>query len=307
MCVSGVNYEYVPTATVNRRGEKSVWVKCARKTKERVTAMLLAASDGTKCDPFLVFKTRPSTKPEIAHENKVVRHGFGRKLWSEIAPLQDDAQIYGNGAGWWNSELSIEFLYLHFGKREIMHEPILLLWDDFSGHWRADVVIFARLINVELMKVPPGYTYVCQPADVAWNRPLKEAIRKQWVGFLLQQVRAAGAGVPFKMTPPSRRDVVSWITAAWESLSHDTICNGFRKAKLTRSRTNSSMAIARLLSTGMPSSEPNWGSLARRLQDSSIPYVSIHPAFDIEHSQFNNSASNETHDGGFEADDECDA
>ncbi|KAG6942665.1 hypothetical protein JG688_00017993 [Phytophthora aleatoria] len=60
-----------------------------------------------------------------------------------------------------------------------MHEPVLLLWDDCSGHWRKDVLIFARLINVELMKIPPGYTYVCLPADVAWNRPLKEHIRKQ--------------------------------------------------------------------------------------------------------------------------------
>ncbi|KAE8978289.1 hypothetical protein PR003_g25263 [Phytophthora rubi] len=96
---TGVNYEYVPTATVNRRGEKTVWVKCAGKTRERVTAMLLAASDGTKCDPFLVIKTRPSTKPEIDYQNKVVRHGFGRKLWSEIAPLQEGTHIYGNGAG----------------------------------------------------------------------------------------------------------------------------------------------------------------------------------------------------------------
>ncbi|RLN96485.1 hypothetical protein BBJ28_00000638, partial [Nothophytophthora sp. Chile5] len=55
---TGVNYEYVPTSTVNMRGSKSVWVKCAGKSKERVTVMRLACSDGTKTDPFLVFKTR---------------------------------------------------------------------------------------------------------------------------------------------------------------------------------------------------------------------------------------------------------
>uniref|UniRef100_H3GSL2 DDE-1 domain-containing protein n=1 Tax=Phytophthora ramorum TaxID=164328 RepID=H3GSL2_PHYRM len=159
---------------------------------------------------------------------------------------------------------------------------------------------------VDLMKVPPGYTYVCQPADVAWNRPLKEAIRKQWVEFLLQQVQDAGPGVPFKMTPPSRRDEVSWIRAAWESLSHDIIVNGFMKAKPTHPRTNS-MAIARLLSPSMPPSEPDWGSLIRRLQDSSIPSVSINPAFDIEHSELDNSASDAIHDAGFEADDEGEA
>ncbi|KAL4140281.1 hypothetical protein PRNP1_014566 [Phytophthora ramorum] len=105
------------------------------------------------------------------------------------------------------------------------------------------------------------------------------------------------------MTPPSRRDEVSWIRAAWESLSHDTIVNGFMKAKPTHPRTNS-MAIARLLSPSMPPSEPDWGSLIRRLQDSSIPSVSINPAFDIEHSELDNSASDAIHDAGFEADDE---
>jgi hypothetical protein len=46
-----------------------VWVKCARKTKERVTVMLLADSNGNKLDSFVVFKTRPSTKLEVAIEN----------------------------------------------------------------------------------------------------------------------------------------------------------------------------------------------------------------------------------------------
>ncbi|KAE9355077.1 hypothetical protein PR003_g3034 [Phytophthora rubi] len=176
---TGVNYEYFPTTTIGNRGQKTVWVKCSGKTKERVTAMLLAGSDGSKKEPFLVFKTRPSKNATTAHENKVLRHGFRRKLWSDVAGLQKGVHIYGNSAGWWNSDLSIEFLYVQFGRRENMHEPVLLLWDDFSGHWRQDVVIFARLINVELMKVPPGYTYACQPADVAWNKPLKDTIRKK--------------------------------------------------------------------------------------------------------------------------------
>ncbi|RHY84813.1 hypothetical protein DYB37_013907 [Aphanomyces astaci] len=37
-----VNYEYLPTKTLNPTGDKTIWVKCGGKTKERVTAMLLA-------------------------------------------------------------------------------------------------------------------------------------------------------------------------------------------------------------------------------------------------------------------------
>jgi len=180
----GVNYEYVPTQTVSPLGAKTVWVRCAGKTKERVTVMLLGDNEGNKLDPFLIFKTKPSKIAETARENTATRHGFGRKLWSELVPLQQSVQIYGNATAWWNSELSIAFLSYHFLRRPNMHEPVLLLWDDFSGHWRTDVLIFARLLNVELLKVPPGYTYVCQPADVAWNQPFKARSAMNGSNFL---------------------------------------------------------------------------------------------------------------------------
>ncbi|KAE9107882.1 hypothetical protein PF010_g5020 [Phytophthora fragariae] len=67
------------------------------------------------------------------------------------------------------------------------------------------------------------------------------------------------------------------------------------------------MDIARLLSPSMPPSEPDWGSLVRLLQDSSIPSVSINPAFVIKHSELDNSAIDAIHDDGFEADDQGEA
>ncbi|CAK5020311.1 unnamed protein product, partial [Aphanomyces euteiches] len=38
---TAINYEYLPTKTLNSCGEKTVWVKCGGKTKERATAMVL--------------------------------------------------------------------------------------------------------------------------------------------------------------------------------------------------------------------------------------------------------------------------
>ncbi|KAG6952141.1 hypothetical protein JG687_00013195 [Phytophthora cactorum] len=56
---TGVNYNYVSTQTIAARGTKTVWGRCAGKSKERVTTMLLGDSDGNKLDPFLDFKTKP--------------------------------------------------------------------------------------------------------------------------------------------------------------------------------------------------------------------------------------------------------
>ncbi|GMF48179.1 unnamed protein product [Phytophthora fragariaefolia] len=43
--------------------------------------------------------------------------------------------------------------------------------------------------NVESMKNPPGYTFVCQPADTSWNKPLKDYLRSNWGDQMLTQLK----------------------------------------------------------------------------------------------------------------------
>ncbi|KAG6941556.1 hypothetical protein JG688_00018605 [Phytophthora aleatoria] len=114
---TGVNYEYVPASTVDKRGAKTVWVKCTGKSKERVTAMLLADRDGNKTDPFMLFQVQDSRDRESQHR-------CSPRIWAPTLARLAEA------TGWWNSELAIEFLWYHFGRRENMHDPVLLLWDD---------------------------------------------------------------------------------------------------------------------------------------------------------------------------------
>ncbi|ETN12750.1 hypothetical protein PPTG_08812 [Phytophthora nicotianae INRA-310] len=154
------------------------------KTKERVAVMLLGDSDGNKFDPFLVNKTKLSKIAETARENTATHHGFERLLWSELDPLQRGVHIYGNATAWPDR-----------------HEGELLLWDEFSGYWRQDVQTFARLLNVELLK------------------PFNARLRHKCVEFLLEQVRAAGAAVAFKMTRLLQTNLLRWIKDAWTSLS----------------------------------------------------------------------------------------
>ncbi|RHZ39136.1 hypothetical protein DYB26_014994, partial [Aphanomyces astaci] len=66
---TGVNYEYLPTKTLNTAGDNTVWVKCGGKTKERATAMLLADSNGTKLPLFLVLRTAKSKVEAVVKEN----------------------------------------------------------------------------------------------------------------------------------------------------------------------------------------------------------------------------------------------
>ncbi|OWZ10225.1 hypothetical protein PHMEG_00016950 [Phytophthora megakarya] len=113
-------------------------------------------------------------------ENNALRNGFGTTVWKEIERLMNKypCQIYDNKTAWWNTDLSVKFLEYHFATRSNRDDNVLLLWDDFSAHWTQPVLDYASSINVILHKVPPKYTYVCQPADSSWNKPFKVAHRQ---------------------------------------------------------------------------------------------------------------------------------
>ncbi|KAE9035577.1 hypothetical protein PR003_g9301 [Phytophthora rubi] len=159
--------DFAEEKTIEKKGAKTVWVKCAGKEKERASAMLLGDSMGNKFTPFVVFKAKPSQIPECRELNDKNHHGFSIIIWRQMRPAQKEKgiEVYGNEKGWWNTFLSLEFLKFHFGDRPVMEDPILVLWGDFSGHWFPDVVSYANKINVHLMKVPPNATSVAQPAD----------------------------------------------------------------------------------------------------------------------------------------------
>ncbi len=216
---TGINYEYIPKHTINKEGAKTVWIKCSGHDKDRMTAMVLADSKGTKYPLFLVLKTTASRVKSVVQENLTQRNGFGKRVWTEIGELHDNfpLQIYGNPSAWWNSGISVHFLEFHFGHRRGQSvRNVLLLWDDFSAHFTDDVVQRANELHVVLERVPPTFTWMCQPADVAWMKPIKATMRRKWVDFLRTQIalNGRGGGKSFRLGCPARWDLVEWISDA---------------------------------------------------------------------------------------------
>ncbi|EGZ14102.1 hypothetical protein PHYSODRAFT_410230, partial [Phytophthora sojae] len=112
-------------------------------------------------------------------------------------------------------------------------EPILLLWDDVSGHWTSEVLLYAASIKVVLIKVPPNATAVCQPADAAWNFPFKWGLRQLWLDDMQAQLnQPRPEGEKFKLEPPGRAGMCRWVRRSWDGLSTDTIANGYKKCSL---------------------------------------------------------------------------
>ncbi|KAH9110359.1 hypothetical protein LEN26_013774 [Aphanomyces euteiches] len=167
---TGINYEYIPSHTINAQGEKTVWIRCSGHAKDRMTAMLLADTAGNKYPLFLILKTAESKCSTTVQDNLTRRQGFGPRVWPEIESLHErhPSRIFGNPTAWWNENISIEFLTYHFGHRRGKNmKKVILMWDAFSAHFSPRVVACAEALNVILEKIPPTFTWICQPADVA--------------------------------------------------------------------------------------------------------------------------------------------
>ncbi|RHY99826.1 hypothetical protein DYB35_012725 [Aphanomyces astaci] len=174
----------------------------------------------------------------------------------ENTPLQSEfgCEIYGNPTAWWNAGISLAFLKCHFGDRPDREtKKIMLLWDDFSAHVTEEIVAYAESINVVLERIPPRFTWVCQPADVAWIRPLKSALRENWLVEIRRQVRNSRlANVNLELRGPSRSTMVSWITVAWTDLPSTVILNGFRKCRLVPSAVEECVVVDSVVDANVP-------------------------------------------------------
>lgn len=128
----------------------------------------------------------------------------------------------------------MKWLRFQFGSRQDLENTVLLLLDDFSGHWTQEIVEYAEMINVTLLKVPPNATSVSQPADSTWNGPIKTRLRNAWIQNLREQLAARVPGLPFKLKPPDHALLCEWVAAAWRCVSASTIRAGFHHCGLVQ-------------------------------------------------------------------------
>ncbi|POM67233.1 LOW QUALITY PROTEIN: Hypothetical protein PHPALM_16802 [Phytophthora palmivora] len=216
---TAVFFEYLPARTLSKKGAKTVWVRCGGESKERATVMLLADSNGKKMAPFVVCKTGPSRHQDTREKTlafvMVLAIVFGRRSTRSRKTRLSKCIA------------TRKLLRFHFEGRENPAVPILLLWNDFSGHWTKEVTDYAASINVVLMKVPPSATAVCQPADMAWNPPFK-----QWQHGYWDHLKGRVPDVAFKLVPPDREVISNWIERAWAELSETTVKSRYKRAGL---------------------------------------------------------------------------
>ena len=80
-------------------------------------------------------------------------------------------------------------------------------------------------MGIEVIHIPTGGTYLCQPIDVGMNKPIKIRLTKLWEDWMTD-----GAGVMNRIAKePPRKQVDEWLLEAYTTMSEEIMRNGWKK------------------------------------------------------------------------------
>ncbi|KAF7636014.1 HTH CENPB-type domain-containing protein, partial [Meloidogyne graminicola] len=186
------------TKCIAKCGSREVAVLDTGHTKQRITVLLTARSDGLKCLPFVLLNRR---RPD----SKIVEKWFMNDLLTEEYLMK----VFGQG---------------FFVKR-------LLVWDSFRSHISEHTKKIIKQLKLETAVIPSGCTKYVQPADVMWNSVFKSSIRKNYDDWMLHGEREhTSSGNP---RPPSMLTYLSWVADAWDSIPTEDIKRSFKVCGIT--------------------------------------------------------------------------
>jgi len=137
--------------------------------------------------------------------------------------------------GWMDVNLMKD--YIDYFNDNRFGDPTMLVYDSFKGHLEGSVKNKFRESNVYLAVIPGGLTSICQPLDVAINKPFKDNLRKEW--HLWMASGGAGNTANGNLRRAKISDVCGWVKRSWEKISDEIIIESFKKCCITDSPVNS--------------------------------------------------------------------
>lgn len=191
---------------ITNKGAKNVY-RMSPDTREQVTVLGCASSDGSLSKPFVIF---PGVRPNF-----------------EFQDVNPDDYVVGSSAnGWMSADCFFGWLANHFYPSVVnkVAFPIIVFMDGHTSHINLAVSEFCREKNIILYCFPPHASHVVQPLDVSVYGPLK----KYWNASLQDFSKK------YKGLSMSRRHFFSVFDVAWKKAvdTPNNIRSGFRKTGL---------------------------------------------------------------------------
>ena len=80
-----------------------------------------------------------------------------------------------------------------------------------------------QALGVDVEHIPSGCTCLCQPVDIAINKPYKKHLQMRWECSMMAEGLINGT-----TSPPMRKDIAQWGLYAKNKISVETVKNSWR-------------------------------------------------------------------------------
>lgn len=208
-----VYFDLPGNRTVNKRGDKTVFVRTTGHERQRFTVVLACLADGTKLPPMVIFKRKTFFKKKEVFPKGVIVHTQEK--------------------GWMDDTGCIKWINNVWARRPggLRKQRSLLVWDMFKSHLSDAVKKCAYRNNTDLAVIPGGLTSVVQPLDVCLNKPFKDNIRKCWNEWMVSGKQTSTPAGNMRAAPLST--VCEWVLKSWEQIATETIVRSFKKCSIS--------------------------------------------------------------------------
>lgn len=109
----------------------------------------------------------------------------------------------------------------------------MLVYDSFRGHLEESVKAKFHDNNIDLAVILGELTSICQPLNVAINKPFKDNFRKEW--HLWMANGGAEETIARNLRRAKYSNVCNQVKRAWENISNEIIINSFVSCSITDS------------------------------------------------------------------------
>ena len=92
-----------------------------------------------------------------------------------------------------------------------------------ESHIHQNFIDSVQLLGTRVIKIPGGFTSVCQPCDVGIMKPFKNLLVEHCQAWkVAEYIRLGGTG---KIPIPGRKQVLEWLSEIWKRFSSQIVKN----------------------------------------------------------------------------------
>jgi hypothetical protein len=200
-----IPFSFHSAKTLEKKGTKTIHVRASTSETKRVTLAATVDASGRMLPPMLIFKGAVNVRisRELVRYPDKGHYACQKKAWMDKEMMLkwiDDVLIP------WHNEKGPDVI------------PILIL-DAYRVHMMGNIVNRIQSLGIEVVHIPPGCTYLCQPVDVGINKSIKSRMREKWENWMV-----AGNGIVNGVAKePTRQLVAEWVIDVYKNLPAQTV------------------------------------------------------------------------------------